>query len=155
MLVLRNETAILRDFIESDIADHIRWETDETEWKLWDALWEHEEKSDKERAVELEGDIERMRGWVARNKALADDVRRTKFEVCLADSDNPLRAIHVGSCATYQQPKGPGAFGWALSRRVPMPRCGYAELLAMSQARARAASKIAVAHDLAFLDRNE
>ena len=32
---------------------------------------------------------------------------------------------------------------------------GYAELLAMSQARARAASKIAVAHDLAFLDRNE
>lgn len=123
MLVLRNETAILRDFIESDIADHIRWETDETEWRLWDALWEHEGKSDKERAVELEGDIERMRGWVARNKALADDVRRTKFEVCLADSDNPLRAIHVGSCATYQQPKGPGAFGWALSRRVPMPRC--------------------------------
>ena len=51
MLVLRNETAILRDFIESDIADHIRWETDETEWKLWDALWEHEGKSDKERAV--------------------------------------------------------------------------------------------------------
>lgn len=102
MLVLRNETAILRDFIESDIADHIRWETDETEWKLWDAPWEHEGKSDKERAVELEGDIERMRGWVARNKALADDVRRTKFEVCLADSDNPLRAIHVGSCATYQ-----------------------------------------------------
>ncbi|WP_304292375.1 hypothetical protein [Collinsella stercoris] len=108
MLVLRNETAILGDFIESDIADHIRWETDETEWKLWDAPWEHERKSDKERAVELEGDIERMRGWVARNKALADDVRRTKFEVCLADSDNPLRAIHVGSCATYQQPKGPG-----------------------------------------------
>ena len=38
MLVLRNETAILRDFIESDIADHIRWETDETEWKLWTLL---------------------------------------------------------------------------------------------------------------------
>lgn len=161
MLVLRNETAILGDFIESDIADHIRWETDETEWKLWDAPWEHEGKSDKERAVELEGDIERMRGWVARNKALADDVRRTKFEVCLADSDNPLRAIHVGSCATYQQPKGPGGF-WLGSEQarpdatVPMRTpYGYAELLAMSQARARAASKIAVAHDLAFLDRNE
>ena len=102
MLVLRNDTVILRDFVESDIADHIRWETVETEWKLWDAPWEHEGKTDEERAAELEEDIERMHGWVERNKVLADDVRRTKFEVCLADSDDPLRATHVGSCATYQ-----------------------------------------------------
>lgn len=102
MLVLRNNGAILRDFVESDIADHIRWETVETEWKLWDAPWEHEGKSDEERATELEEDVKRMRGWTERNKTLADDVRRTKFEVCLADADDSLLATHVGSCATYQ-----------------------------------------------------
>lgn len=102
MLVLRNDGAILRDFAESDIADHIRWETVETDWKLWDAPWEHEGKTDGERTAELAEDIERMRGWVERNKTLADDVHRTKFEVCLADASDPLRATHVGSCATYR-----------------------------------------------------
>lgn len=102
MLVLRNEAAILRDLVEADIADHIRWETTETEWKLWDAPWEHEGKTEGERAAELAEDVERMHGWARSNVSLLDADRRTKFEVCLADSCDPLAATHVGSCATYQ-----------------------------------------------------
>lgn len=33
---------ILRDMVESDIEDDIRWNTIETEWALWDAPWEME-----------------------------------------------------------------------------------------------------------------
>lgn len=30
---------ILRDYRESDIEDHVRWNTTETEWKKWDTPW--------------------------------------------------------------------------------------------------------------------
>lgn len=33
---------ILRDMIESDIEDYVRWFTVETEWMQWDAPWETE-----------------------------------------------------------------------------------------------------------------
>lgn len=35
---------VLRDPVESDIDDEIRWNTVETEWALWDAPWEMEEQ---------------------------------------------------------------------------------------------------------------
>ena len=42
MFRLNGKRVSLRDFRESDIAARIRWETEETERQLWDALWEYE-----------------------------------------------------------------------------------------------------------------
>lgn len=36
MLTITDDRVLLRDFIESDIEKRIYWETEETEWKLWD-----------------------------------------------------------------------------------------------------------------------
>ena len=33
---------ILRDMIESDIEDYVRWFTIQREWENWDAPWEKE-----------------------------------------------------------------------------------------------------------------
>ena len=41
---IKGQKVILRDFIENDIEDRIRWETTETEWLEWDAPWEMEEE---------------------------------------------------------------------------------------------------------------
>ena len=41
MFRLNGKRVYLRDFRESDIAARIRWETEETERQLWDALWEY------------------------------------------------------------------------------------------------------------------
>lgn len=37
------ENIVLRDMIESDIEDYVRWFTVEREWKNWDAPWEKED----------------------------------------------------------------------------------------------------------------
>ena len=39
---IRYRDIVLRDMVESDIEDDIRWNTIETEWALWDAPWEME-----------------------------------------------------------------------------------------------------------------
>lgn len=44
---IKNENIILRDMIESDIDDYVRWFTTETEWSNTDAPWESIE-SDEE-----------------------------------------------------------------------------------------------------------
>jgi len=66
---LRNEKIVLRDPIESDIDDRIRWETAQTEWLEWDAPWETEEKPfvpedyrrDMKRALSAKEDPNRFR----------------------------------------------------------------------------------------------
>ena len=37
------ENIVLRDMIESDIEDYVRWFTVEREWENWDAPWEKED----------------------------------------------------------------------------------------------------------------
>ena len=39
-MILRGKKIYLRDYIFSDINDHINWNTMETEWMQWDAPWE-------------------------------------------------------------------------------------------------------------------
>ena len=34
MMAIANNVVLLRDFIEADIEDYIRWQTLETDWKL-------------------------------------------------------------------------------------------------------------------------
>ncbi|MDO5738012.1 MAG: GNAT family protein [Eubacteriales bacterium] len=37
---IHHKNIILRDMVEGDIEDDIRWQTSETEWQLWDEPWE-------------------------------------------------------------------------------------------------------------------
>lgn len=43
---IRYKNIILRDMVESDIEDNIRWNTIEREWELWDEPWEPDESFD-------------------------------------------------------------------------------------------------------------
>ena len=76
---MKNKNIVLRYIKESDIADYIRWTTDETEWNDWDAPWEVEEDDDfvqRQKAslemephfyskLEIETDSGRHIGWVS------------------------------------------------------------------------------------------
>lgn len=53
MYCMRRTGILLRDMVESDIADYLRWETEETEWQLWDAPWMYEGRSAEQCAQEL------------------------------------------------------------------------------------------------------
>ena len=41
------ENIVLRDMIESDIEDYVRWFTVEREWENWDAPWEKEDTDEE------------------------------------------------------------------------------------------------------------
>lgn len=79
---------ILRDMVESDIADEIRWNTVETEWALWDAPWEME--------VELpKFDPEAFRAEALRELQMPREDPRWHLELDTADG------IHIGSVSCY------------------------------------------------------
>ena len=71
---IKFENIILRDMIESDIEDYVRWFTTETEWSNTDAPWE---------PIESDEETERTswREYYESVKDLPDDVRRWKFEI--------------------------------------------------------------------------
>lgn len=85
---IRYQDIILRDMIESDIEDYVRWFTTETEWGNWDAPWEGHFESDEE---------SERKGWMEYYdsvKELPEDVMRWKFEI---ESDG----MHVGWVSLY------------------------------------------------------
>ena len=41
-MILKDDIVLLRDFKREDIAKRIEWETEKTEWQLWDGPWEYE-----------------------------------------------------------------------------------------------------------------
>ena len=65
---------ILRDMIESDIEDYVRWFTTETEWSSTDAPWE---------TIESDAETERAswREYYESVKNITNDVLRWKFEI--------------------------------------------------------------------------
>jgi len=83
---------ILRDMIESDIADYIRWHTVETEWMAWDAPWE-----------ETETDYEKVkRQWTEyynhnTEKPTDNLFLRTRCEIVLCNQDE----THIGWVGSY------------------------------------------------------
>ena len=81
------ENIILRDMIESDIEDYVRWFTIETEWSNTDAPWE---------PIESDEETERTswREYYESVKDLPDDVRRWKFEI-------EWNGRHVGWVSSY------------------------------------------------------
>ena len=77
---------ILRDMLESDIDDYVRWFTSETEWMNWDAPWENEEY-----CAAPDPDRER-KDWTAcykSQKKLSPDAVRFRYEI---EADG----VHVG-----------------------------------------------------------
>ena len=67
---IKYENIILRDMIESDIEDYVRWFTTETEWSMTDAPWE---------PIESDEETERAswKEYYESVKNLPDDVRHS------------------------------------------------------------------------------
>ena len=81
------ENIVLRDMIESDIEDYVRWFTVEREWENWDAPWEKEDTN---------AEAER-KSWTERyesRKNLLDDARRYRLEI-------EWNGRHIGSVNAY------------------------------------------------------
>lgn len=77
----------LRDMIESDIEDYVRWFTVDTEWGDWDAPWESFEATpDEERAS--------WTSYFHMVQALPADVVRQKFEI-------ECDGVHIGWVSRY------------------------------------------------------
>lgn len=66
---------ILRDMIETDIDDYVRWFTEDLEWMNWDAPWEKNLSANAE---------EERKEWEACYRRVKDkpaDAQRWKFEI--------------------------------------------------------------------------
>lgn len=89
---LINDKVILRDFIESDIDDRIRWETIETEWHLWDAPWEHGENCEPFNSDNYRQEMNK------KLQVYKDELsRRWSFQICI----NNNVETHIGWCNVY------------------------------------------------------
>ena len=87
MMKIVFDNIVLRDMIESDIEDYVRWFTTETEWSNTDAPWE---------PIESDAEAERAswREYYESVKELPDDVRRPKFEI-------EWNGRHIGWVSSY------------------------------------------------------
>lgn len=87
MIKIEFEDILLRDMIESDIEDYVRWYTVEREWENWDAPWEKEdtcEEAERERWTKLYESV----------KDRTDDTVRWKFEI-------EWKGRHIGWVSCY------------------------------------------------------
>lgn len=84
---IKSENIILRDMIESDIEDYVRWFTVDREWENWDAPWEKEDTDE-------ETEHTSWRKYYESVKNLPDDVRRWKFEIV-------WNGRHIGWISSY------------------------------------------------------
>lgn len=102
MYCVREGGILLRDMVESDIADYLHWETVETEWQLWDAPWDYEGRTEERRAEELQDyrAVLEMRACAA--PLLEAGMMRTNLEICLDDATDPARATHIGGLGSYR-----------------------------------------------------
>ena len=78
---------ILRDMVESDIDDYVRWFTTETEWTRWDAPWEPVEGDETAQRTEWTEYFESVR-------KLPEDELRWKFEI-------ESNGRHIGWVSSY------------------------------------------------------
>lgn len=147
---------ILRDMLESDIEDYVRWFTVETEWMDWDAPWETD-KSDEE--------TERA-DWSAYYQDVSQrpaDRVRYKFEIeadgrhigwvsAYTDTDfydNPEETVAIGIDIPEKQDRGNGNGSQALLQFMDYYRkLGHKKLL--TQTWSGNAPMIAVAKKLGF-----
>ena len=86
-MTIRYENIILRDMIESDIEDYVRWFTVEREWENWDAPWEKEDTDE-------ETERKRWTEYYESMKRRPDSARRWKFEI-------QWNGRHIGWVSSY------------------------------------------------------
>lgn len=84
---IKYEDIILRDMIESDIEDYVRWFTTDIEWSKTDAPWE---------PIEMDEEINRVkwREYYESVKEIPNDVLRYKFEI-------EWNGRHIGRVSSY------------------------------------------------------
>lgn len=88
---LMDNKVILRDMVESDIDDRIRWETVETEWQQWDAPWEYDDK------YKFDAD-EYRKSMMQKIKIIDQEADMTySFQICINDSNE----THIGWINIY------------------------------------------------------
>ena len=86
MIIIYNEVT-LRDMLESDIEDYVRWFTVEREWENWDAPWEKEDSDEEAERIS-------WREYYESVKSLPDNILRRKFEI-------EYDGKHVGWVSSY------------------------------------------------------
>lgn len=86
-MILRCRAVSLRDRCESDLEDHLSWNTVKTWWKLWDAPWENAPVLSDEDPRQRD---ERIRGKLREHLAKPIPAVRLHFEV-----DGP-GGVHLG-----------------------------------------------------------
>ncbi|HEY8390912.1 MAG TPA: GNAT family protein [Clostridia bacterium] len=86
-MVLQGKKIYLRDYIFSDINDHINWNTMETEWLKWDAPWE---ENDFDAAKYIDFMTQKLL------TPKTDDDIRWSFQIVEKNSD-----IHIGWVSSY------------------------------------------------------
>lgn len=96
MFRLNGKKVYLRDFRESDIAARIRWETEETEWQLWDGPWEYEGLTQEQKDEGLRSYVASMHKWVEKFRDMPDDQPRTVFQICTMDDE------YIGWVGSYR-----------------------------------------------------
>ena len=84
---IKFENTILRDMVESDIEDYVRWFTTETEWMNTDAPWEKEDSNE-------ESERRSWTDYYESVKELPNDVQRWKFEI-------EWNGRHIGWVSSY------------------------------------------------------
>lgn len=70
---LIGKKVMLRDFQKSDLADHVKWHTEDLEWEKWDAPWRKNDRTDP---------IEYAERRLASLRTKKDDEIRWTFEIC-------------------------------------------------------------------------
>lgn len=84
---IKYENIVLRDMLESDIEDYVRWFTTETEWMNTDAPWE---KEDSDEETERAG----WREYYEAVKDMPEKAIRWKFEI-------EHNGRHIGWVSSY------------------------------------------------------
>lgn len=88
---------ILRDFVEEDIEKRVHWEKEETEWQQWDAPWEYEGLTKRQKEEELQGYIDTMRRWVKYYQSIGEDEKRDMFQIV----SNGDQQTYIGWVSAY------------------------------------------------------
>ncbi|MCR5611338.1 MAG: GNAT family N-acetyltransferase [Clostridiales bacterium] len=86
-MIIESDNIILRDMIESDIEDYVRWFTVERDWESWDAPWEKEDTCE-------ETERKKWTEYYESVKDLSDDAQRWKFEI-------EWNGRHIGWVSSY------------------------------------------------------
>lgn len=89
---ITGKRVLLRDYEKSDIEDHIRWNTIDTEWKRWDTPWV--------RTLVFEEEAYREKMLKKCAKELSTQQMRFSFEICVF-REQRTQPVHIGWMNAY------------------------------------------------------